>query len=131
MLHTLLQLVAQYQFVNDCDPKQGSGRFLGLPYWFEYLPGQKDALGRCVPTFNWNQPESLWGVGLALIDILLRVVVLVAVGFVIYAGFQYMTSSGEPDKTKAAKETIVNALIGMVIAIVASVIVGFIGNSIR
>lgn len=131
MLHTILQLFAQYTFVDDCDPTQGSERFLGLPYWFEYLPGQRDALGRCVPTFDWYQPESLWGIGLAVIDILLRVVVLVAIGFVIWGGFQYMTSTGEPDKTKAAKDTILNALIGMAIAIAASVIVSFIGNSIR
>ena len=42
-----------------------------------------------------------------------------------------MTSNGEPDRTKGAKDTILNALIGLVVAIVASSVVSFIGNSIK
>lgn len=131
MLNTMLKFIANYSFVNNCDPVKGSKKFFGLPHWYEYLAGHEDAFKKCVPTFDWNHPESLWGIGLALIDILLRVVALVAVGFIIYAGFQYMTSNGEPERTKNAKDTILNALIGLVVAIIASTIVSFVGNSIK
>lgn len=131
MLNTIVRFMADYNFVNNCDPAKGSKKFFGFPHWYEYLAGHEDAFRKCIPTFDWNHPESLWGIGLALIEILLRVVALVAVGFIIYAGFQYMTSNGEPERTKNAKDTILNALIGLVIAIIASTIVSFIGGSIK
>jgi len=66
---------------------------------------------------------------LAIVDILLRIVGLVSVGFVIYGGFRYITSQGEPDATKKALATVVNALIGMAIAIFAVTIVSFMGST--
>lgn len=127
MLHTVLRL---FSAIGDaCDPAaNGAFRFLGLPYWYEYLPGERDALGKCVPTIAWGDLISLWAIGLAIADILLRIVALVAVGYIIYGGFQYMTSAGSPDATKSAKDTIVNGLIGAVIAVFAVAIVSFIGN---
>ncbi len=61
-----------------------------------------------------------------LIQILLFIAGFVAVGFIIYGGFQYMLSSGEPGGIKKAKDTIVNAVIGLVLAILAFGIVKFI-----
>jgi hypothetical protein len=52
----------------------------------------------------------------------------VAVGYVIYGGIQYVTSQGSPDATKKAQQTIINALIGVVLAVLAASIVAFIGN---
>ena len=66
---------------------------------------------------------------MAIVDILLRIVGLVSVGFVIYGGFRYITSQGEPDATKKALATVVNALIGMAIAIFAVTIVSFMGST--
>lgn len=126
MLNSVIRL---FSAIGDsCDPAaNGAFRFLGLPYWYEYLPGEKDALGKCIPTIGW-EPLQIWAIGLAISDILLRIVALVAVGYVIYGGFQYMTSAGSPDATKSAKDTIVNGLIGAVIAVFAVAIVSFIGN---
>jgi len=67
-------------------------------------------------------------IGLAILDDLIRVAALVAVGYVIYAGFQYMTSGGSPDKTKKAQNSIIDALVGLGIAVLAASIVAFIGN---
>ena len=128
MVASLFQLFSQIG--GTCEPVAGDAfRILGLPYWYEYLPGEYDAFGKCVPTIGW-QPIFIWAVALAIADILLRIVAVVAVGYVIYGGFQYMTSTGEPDKTRAAKDTILNGLIGAVIAIFAVSIVSFIGNRI-
>lgn len=125
----LFSSVAKYfaQLGASCDPTAGASSFLGLPHWYEYLPGEYDALGKCIPTIGW-EPMQIWAIGLAVADILLRVIALVAVGFVIYGGFQYMTSTGNPDATKSAKDTIVNGLIGVAIAVFAVTIVSFIGN---
>lgn len=131
MTYAIMKLLAQASFKNDCNPTENSEKFLNMPHWYEYLPGNRDPFGKCMPTFDWRHPESLWGIGLALIDILLRIGALVAVGYVIWGGFQYMISQGEPDRTKSAKDTILNALIGLVIALVAATLVSFIGSSIK
>lgn len=66
-------------------------------------------------------------IALAIVDDLVRIAALVAVGFVIYGGVQYITSQGSPDEASKAQATIVNALIGLVIALLATAIVSFLG----
>lgn len=56
---------------------------------------------------------------------------IVAVIFVLMGGVKYMTSAGDPGKTKQAKQTILYALIGLVIVVLAEVITGFVSNLIR
>ena len=55
----------------------------------------------------------------------------VAIGFLIRGGFGYMTSSGSPEGMTAAKKTITNALVGMIIALLAASIVNAIGAAIK
>lgn len=103
------------------------GNFLGFPTWYKYLDGYVDPkTGMCAPQMNGL--NDVWLVLAAVIEILLRVAALLAVGFVIYGGISYMTSNGEPDKTTKARHTIISALIGLGIAISAGVVVGFIAG---
>ena len=50
----------------------------------------------------------------------------ISVIFIIIAGIQYITSGGNPDKAKRAKDTILYAIIGLVVALSATVIVNFV-----
>jgi hypothetical protein len=114
--------------------------FLGLVPWYQFLNVAKDANGRCAVTnFNASSPggpqpsllgnhSALLGIGLAIIDDLIRIAAYVAVGYIIWGGLTYMTSQGSPDMTRKAQSTIINALIGLVLAILAASIVTFIGN---
>ena len=54
---------------------------------------------------------------------------LVAVFFLIFGGYQYMTSKGSPDKLEHAKRIIRNALIGLVIVIAAGTLTNILANS--
>jgi len=65
---------------------------------------------------------------MGVLEMALRIAGLVAVAFVIYGGISYITSQGQPDKTKNAQETIINALVGLVIAMISVAVVSFIGN---
>lgn len=119
---------------EKCQPGEVKQDVWGIPTWYKYLPAQKDpATKTCVPfggeSFDPSKIDALAGIGLAVIEILLRLVVFVTIIFVTYGGFLYLTSQGEPDRTKNAKETILNALIGLVIAMLATVLVNFIGRS--
>lgn len=111
-----------------CAPKE----FFGIPSWYKYLysAGRIDMKGGVCQLTGTFQMTDLLLVAMALLDMGLRAAGLVAVGFVIYGGIQYIISQGEPDKTKKAQETVINALIGLVLAIVATVIVQFIGNEV-
>ncbi|HXB12432.1 MAG TPA: pilin [Bacteroidia bacterium] len=103
--------------------------FLGLKPWYQYLnlhPWPDCSLNLdLTQSSNWNQ---LWLIGLALLDDLLYVGGVVAVVFVIYGGFRYLTSQGNPENIKAAGSTILNAIVGLIIAFIAAGAVSYIGN---
>ena len=67
---------------------------------------------------------------LAIIDILMRIVGLVALGFIVFGGIKYVTSQGSPEGTKDAQGTVINALIGVGIATIAVAVVSFLGSRI-
>jgi len=114
-------------FVHFAASCKGGG-FLGFPPWYEYLPSI-NSNGLCSPQIQ--KLTDVWLIVAAIIEILLRVAALVAVGFVIYGGFSYMTSQGDPSQTAKAKGTIINALVGLVIAVMAAAVISFIAGSIK
>lgn len=131
MLPQLLQYVPALTSFAQGASCTLSQTVFGIPTWYKYLPGELDTAGRCQVATNFSifQLNSLLGIGIAVIEILLRLAMLIAVSYIIYAGFQYLTSNGDPERAKHGKDTILNALIGLVIAIVATVLVGFLGRS--
>ena len=120
-------------FAAACQPK-GSG-FLGFPTWYKYLDGLPDAVSSdltgtsyqaCTPVIaNIN---DVWLILAAVIEILLRVAALLAVGYVLYGGIFYITSQGEPDRTQKARNTVLSALVGLVVAVTAASMISFIAG---
>lgn len=53
----------------------------------------------------------------------------IAVLFIIIGGFQYMFAGASPDLAKKGKETLVNAIIGLVIIILSFVIITVVVNT--
>jgi len=53
----------------------------------------------------------------------LTIVGLIAVVYLIYGGFRYIMSAGDSEAAEGAKNTIVNAIIGLVVIILSYVIV--------
>lgn len=109
------------QFAATCQSKGISI----LPTWYKYIEGNT-VNGRCELDFTF--PNDLSAILLAVVEILLRVGMFVAVGFIIYGGIMYMTSQGEPDKAANAQKTLTNAIIGLVITVVATGVISFIGG---
>ncbi len=64
-----------------------------------------------------------------IVEILLAIAGLVAVIFLIVGGFRYITAGGNEETAESAKKTITNAIIGIVIIILAFVIVRVIANA--
>ena len=98
--------------------------FLGLKPWYEVL----DMDGNCnIKAPSGDNEEAMakfvWTiVGNVAYDISL-VVGLVATGFIIFGGYLFITSEGDPNKAAKAKKTITGAVIGLIIAVLAAVII--------
>ena len=104
------------------------GNFLFFPTWYHYLNSIPDANGLCTPQIT--SLSDIWLIVAAVIEILLRLAALVAVGFIIFGGFEYITSQAEPANVEKARKTIINALVGLTIAILAAAVVTFIAGSV-
>lgn len=123
----VIQLLTK--FAANCDP---NSTFLGLPAWYKYLKLENNPTLGCRillsgPDGQFQLSDTL-PIGLALIEILLRIAGMVAVIFVMYGGFKFVTSNGSPEGAKQARQSIINALIGVVIAVIASAGVSFIAR---
>ncbi|MBR3230818.1 hypothetical protein IKF73_02220 [Candidatus Saccharibacteria bacterium] len=69
--------------------------------------------------------DKLPSVVQAILNTVIGITGLVAVIFIIIGGIQYMTSTGDPNKIKKAKDTILYAVIGLAVVILAFVIVNW------
>ncbi len=79
-----------------------------------------------VPSGLSNTPTDLNAVIAKVTNLLLYIVGATAVIMVVVGGFMYITSGGNPQRTKSAKDTILFAIVGMVIALLAYGIVNFV-----
>lgn len=130
-----------------CDKRaNGPGGFFGLEPWYRFMGGElgtpkhgdtpADPCGvRCFNIFVQADPNDCGqtqsdvpGVFLAVIDDLLRIAGLVAIIFIIIGSFQYVGSRGNSERTAAAQSTIISALTGLAVALVAVAFVSFLGN---
>jgi hypothetical protein len=112
-------------------PGSGSSVNSGVPCDF----GTMDK-GLCIPN---NPVCANGGTGIActgnvteliaqIINIMLYFAGIIAVVFIIIGGYRYMTSAGSTEGAGAGKKTLINAIIGLVIVILAYVIVRVVTN---
>lgn len=121
--------------------------FFGLRPWYGFMPNSEigvpkqgdtpaDKCGiRCFNIFVQSAPNECGetgsdvpGVVLAVIDSLLRIAGLVAVGFIFVGSFQYVASRGNAERTAQAQSTVMNALIGLAVSLVSVGLIAFLGN---
>lgn len=111
---------------NSGPVEEADGNILGIiPTWYKYLDGEVIS-GKCRPIIN--EPADALPIGLAILELMMTLGGLVAVVMIFIGAFKYILSQGEPDKAKGAQNTVINAVVGLVIVIVATRIVSFIGG---
>ncbi len=123
-----------YRFAASC----GGGNLLGFPSWYKYLPGTtemaKDGSGVDIGTVCTPKIQSIndvWLIVAAVVEILLRVAALAAIALIVWGGIQFVMSQGEPDKAAKARSTVINAIVGLVIAVTATVLVSFVAGQFK
>lgn len=112
---------------DGCNP-----RFLTFPTWYNGLTDDKCELEKPrIRDDGTGVSRYIFRIVLNIITIALQLVAYAAVGYLIYGGFKYLTSSGSPDKTTAARKTIINAVIGLIISFFSVVIVTLVARNIN
>lgn len=122
---------------DACTLDKSANPFFGFPKWWKYFDadkskagqqGQFDGLGLCVPKVKF--PDDIWAIGFAVVDMMLYAAGILAVIFIIVGGVTYMTAEGSPEKAASARKRIFNAVLGLVIVLMATVVVSFLGRAI-
>ena len=97
----------------------------GIPSWYQYLSGTSTSSG-CTPLLG--SISDIWLIVAAVIEILLRLAALAAVGVILYAGIEYTTSQGNPERTGRAMRTLIGAAVGLIICILSAAVVTYIAG---
>ena len=99
--------------------------FLGLRPWY-YGLCNGDAKGSSQvqePTDEEDMKAFVWTIILNILVDLLVIAGYASMIFVIYGGYQFIMSQGDPGKTASGKKTLTSAIIGLVVTLSASVLV--------
>jgi hypothetical protein len=75
--------------------------------------------GSWIELENPLKANTFAGLFAGIMDWILSIIGLIAVGMIVYGGFQYMLSGGVEAKTMEAKNTIRNAIIGLVLVVLS------------
>ncbi len=110
-----------------------NNRLLTLPPWYRGLTTggaecniDVNAMGGATQSDNLR--IFIQVLALNVVEIMMHIVSYVCIAFIIVGGFKYMTSTGSPDGNVKGRQTIQNALIGLVISIASIGIVNFISG---
>jgi cytochrome bd-type quinol oxidase subunit 2 len=79
----------------------------------------------CKTTTDTNSLQTLLK---KIVNIISAIVGVVAVIMIVFGGFKYITSGGDSNNVSGAKNTIIYAIIGLVIVALAQLIVHFVLN---
>lgn len=101
--------------------------FLTFPAWYRGLTDAKCEV-KNPKTMTGGLQSFILKVVANIVEVVLQLVGYVSFGFIIYGGFLYMIATGDPGKLAGAKSTILNAVIGLVIAIFAVAIINFVSS---
>lgn len=122
---------------KDCSKEDS---FFGLPAWYRGLVDKgtcqiKKINQKNGSTYKTDSEVSLqvfiWSIIGNIADMIMRLIGVISAGFIIYGGYQYMLSVGDSSKMAKAKVTITNAVVGLIIAIIASGIVSYLMSNIK
>lgn len=95
-----------------------------FPAWFHGLKCEDNVV-------KITSVDEIWIIVMNILQWLIIAGGYVALYFIIWGGFKYITSTGDPQKVTSAKNTIVNAVIGLVIVLASVAIIRTIQASIK
>lgn len=83
----------------------------------------------CTTSSNGTITNGISSIASQAVNDFSIVVGVIAVIMIIYGGFKYITSSGDSNKVSTAKNTLIYAIVGLVIVALAQLIVHYVLNT--
>lgn len=113
-------------YAKEC--AAGSSALTLLPPWYKGLEcTDKNVVSP--PKDQGGLQPMIFKIVLNIIEALLYIVGYITLGMIIWGGFKYMLGGDNPGKVEAAKKTIVNAIIGLIISIFSIIIINVVGGA--
>lgn len=97
-----------------------------LPATSAYALNPADAIGQGAETSGLQESRSLEDNITLVTNILLFVIGAISVIVIIIGGIKFVTADGDSGKIKSARETILYAIVGIIIALLAYAIVNWV-----
>lgn len=101
-------------------------RFLGVPAWYRGLT--KGDCSIVSPNDVGGLQNFIWRIVLNGIEMALVITAYIAVFFILYGGFLFITGGSNPSQIENGRKSIFNAVIGLVIAMGSIAVTNFIFN---
>ncbi len=99
--------------------------FLGFPAWYDGLTVSADDCNLKTPDDVGGLSNFIWRIVLNVVTIGLVGASYVAAYFILYGGFLFLTSQGDPADAAKARSTMLDAVIGLAIAMASVAFVNF------
>lgn len=85
--------------------------------------GETTGGSKCVSDIGEGEGEGVKRVAANVVNLISIIVGIISVIFIIYGGFRYITSGGDSGKVGNAKNTLIYAVIGLIVVALAQIIV--------
>lgn len=113
---------------TTCDKAQS---ILTFPVWYRGLNASADNCEIVSPDAVGGLSAFIWRIVLNVLDIALQLVGYIAVGYILYGGFQFIVSEGSSEGSAKARKTILNAAIGLVLSVASVAIINLVMGIIK
>jgi heme O synthase-like polyprenyltransferase len=87
-------------------------------------------MGQYIVGLQFTEYTDLVSFIFGLLNLTVSIAALVAVIFLVYAGFRYILAAGDEKKIEEATKTIIYSLIGLVICFIAPLVVRFLVSNV-
>lgn len=104
----------------------GDERFLTFPAWYRGLVEKNgESCDIKQPKGNDGLSKFIWTVGLNIVEILIQLVAYISVGYILWGGYTYIRTVSNSSNIARGREMIQNAVIGLIISLLAVILVSF------
>lgn len=104
--------------------KECNSGFMGFPAWYR---GLTDADCNVLsPNAAGGISKFIWHIALNVIEVALVAAAYIAGGYILYGGFLFIISRGKPEGAAKARQTMLDAVVGLIISMSCIAIVQFV-----
>ena len=105
---------------NNCEAS-----LLGIPPWYRGLTNGDDC-SIAGPASSNDLSGFIWRIALNVLQIVLVIIAYIAVFFILYGGFLFITGGGNPSQIEKGRKSITNAVVGLALSLSVIAVTNFI-----